>query len=136
MIKGMFGTTMRLSVDMQQSITKVSAHFFGVSWYKLHHLIFIILKSLLQMVDIFLITLYSSMLQLLLLSNYLLVVVPIPKLIVAFDMSQDSFDQILQLLHSIVFNRKFHKIVLYVVFCHIYHLLRRQKLLDMLKQIR
>lgn len=87
MIKGMLGTTMRLSVDMQQSITKVSAHFFRVSWYKLHHLILIILKSLLKMIDIFLIALYSSMLQLLLLSNYLLVVVPIPKLIVAFDMS-------------------------------------------------
>jgi hypothetical protein len=85
MINGMFGTTMSLSVDMQQSITKISARFFRVSWYKLHHLIFI-LKFLLKMPNVILVNLYSDTFQLLLLCNNLLVVVSIPKMIVAFYM--------------------------------------------------
>lgn len=135
MIKGVFGTTLSLSVDMQQSITKVGACFFRVSWYKLHHQI-LILKSLLEMLDIILVALYSTTFQLLLLRNNLLVIVSIPKLVVAFDMIQDCINQILQLQPPVEFNGKFDKIVLHVVFDQIYQLFGQQQLLDILKQIR
>jgi len=72
------------------------------------------------MLDIILVALYSTTFQLLLLRNNLLVVVSIPKLVVAFDMIQDRINQILQLQFPVEFNGKFDKIVLHVVFDQIY----------------
>jgi len=83
-------------VDVKQPIAVMSASFFGVSGNKLLHFV-LLLEGFLKAGYIFLIGGNGMALHFLFLPNNLLVVVAIPEVIIASDMTHNGGNQLMQL---------------------------------------